>query len=257
VIPVKDLIQMFQRMNEEHWRYTWGSAKTGDVDCSGAFVWAYNQYGQKIYHGSNRIAREYVVDLLPISEAQPGMAAFKIRTQGEDYYSLPQGYFPGGGRYNGDLNDYYHIGLVDEDTRYVLNAKSTADGFKRSPISENWDFVAKLKAVSYDKDAEVQPVETNTAIVTATSGGTVRMRKLPTTDSDTLVKIRVGSTVTVNESADGWAQIVYDGITGYMMSQYLQVLDNTLPPPSDNVQLEVPRSVADALFNALVKAGWG
>ena len=256
MIPVERLIAYFQRMNREHWTYTWGSAETGNVDCSGAFVWAYRQEGESIYHGSNRIARVYVEELLPISEAEPGMAAFKLRRPGEAYYALPQGYLNGGGQYNGDLNDYHHIGLVDNDPRYVLNAKSTAEGFKRSPISDGWDAVGRLIIVDYN-DMEVPDMETYTAIVTAPSGGTVRMRKLPTTDSDTVAKVPVGSTVRINESASGWAQITFDGKTGYMMAQYLS--EKNAEEPVEDVEttmLEIPRSAADVLFNALTKAGW-
>ena len=156
------------------------------------------------------------------------------------------------------MNDYYHIGLVDEDTRYVLNAKSTADGFKRSPLSENWDCVAYLKAVDYMETTEGVPMDTYSAVVTAPPGGFVRMRKMPTTDSDTIIKLPVGKTVTVREEAAGWAQIEYDGLVGYMMDQYLQA-ESTEPEQTESelVTLTLPRSVADALFNALVKAGWG
>lgn len=226
MIPVNELIRLFQRMNSEHWPYVWGSAKEGEVDCSGAFVWAYRQFGESIYHGSNRIARKYVLQLLPVSMAQPGMAAFKLREPGEEYYALPQGYMSGGAQYNGDLNDYHHIGLVDEDPRYVLNAKSTADGFKRSPITEDWDCVAYLEAVEYDEQDGEPMYE---AVVIADSGSTVRMRKQPTTDSPTIVKVPLGETVQVNESAQGWAQIEWNGNTGYMMTKYLKEEEDTPP----------------------------
>ncbi|MBO5502643.1 MAG: SH3 domain-containing protein [Clostridia bacterium] len=256
MIPVDHLIRYFQRMNVEGWRYTWGAAEEYNVDCSGAFVWAYRQEGEKIYHGSNRIARDYVIELLPISEAKPGMAAFKARRPGEDYYDLPSDYRAGGSRYNGDLNDYHHIGLVDDDPRYVLNAKSTADGFRRSSITENWDAVGYLKAVTYD-DAEEPVMEKYGAIVTAPSGGTVRLRRMPTTDSETLAKVPVGSRVTVNEEASGWAQIEYNGTIGYMMSQYLAAVEVPGEEPSETVQIELPREAAEALYEALAKAGWG
>jgi hypothetical protein len=71
LIPVDGLIALFNRMYREKWEYKWGAAQTGCVDCAGAFVWAYRQYGQSIYHGSNRIARRYIMELLPISQARP------------------------------------------------------------------------------------------------------------------------------------------------------------------------------------------
>lgn len=73
-IAVSAILGDFQRMLDEHWKYTAGAAEAGNVDCSGAFVWSYRQHGQSIYHGSNRIARTEIVELVPISAAKPGMA---------------------------------------------------------------------------------------------------------------------------------------------------------------------------------------
>ena len=154
-IPVANILADFQRMEREHWKYSSDTA-LGQVDCSGAFVWSYKQHGLSIYHGSNRIARRYVLDLVPYANAKaqglivPGIAAFKTRRPGDPKYALPSSYRKGGAYYNGDLLDYYHIGLVDEDTGYVLNAQGTATGFVRSPITQNWSHVALLKDVAYD-----------------------------------------------------------------------------------------------------------
>ena len=80
-IPVTTLIADFQLMKSQHWAYREGAAQSGEVDCSGAFVWAYRQHGISIYHGSNRMARVEVAALIPINVANvvPGMAAFKHR----------------------------------------------------------------------------------------------------------------------------------------------------------------------------------
>lgn len=237
MIPASQLIAIFQRMYVERWPYAWGSAKEGEVDCSGAFVYAYRQFGKSIYHGSNRIARQYVVELLPVSEAKPGMAAIKARKPGENGYALPQGYLPGGSQYNGDLNDYHHIGLVDDDPAYVLNAKSTAEGFKRNRISDGWDFVARLIDVDYGIDEEVEPMYE--AVVVADSGSNVRMRQRPTTDSATLEKIPLGETVQVNETAQGWAQIEWRGTIGYMMTKFLQEVEEVDDTPTMSLETRV------------------
>ena len=115
------------------------------MDCSGAFVYAFRLLGNRsIAHGSNAIARKYVVEMLPVSMAKPGMAAFKARVSGDEGYDLPERYRQNGVSYTGDLNDYYHIGLVDSDARYVLNAKGTNYGFSRDPLNgkHGWDYVA-------------------------------------------------------------------------------------------------------------------
>lgn len=221
-IPVAGIIALFQRMQKEHWAYKWGVAKEGCVDCSGAFVWAYKQYGKSIYQGSNRIARSYAVELLPISAAKPGMAAFKARAPNESGYALPAEYKQGGKRYNGDLRDFYHIGLVDEDTRYILNAQSAKTGFVRSPISQGWDCAAYLKAVDYGtirkEDDGMQ-----TMVVTAYSGSTVNLRAHPGKSAAVLAKVPIGEAVQVLGMEDGWATIQRDGVKGYMMAQYLKL----------------------------------
>lgn len=196
-IPVRELIAIFQRMYTEHWAYKSNAAQTGCVDCSGAFVWAYKQFGASIAHGSNAIARSYVLALLPVSEAQPGMAAFKIRRPGDEKYALPAKYQPGGSAYNGDLNDYYHIGLVDTDARYVLNAQSTATGFQRSKIAQNWACVGYLKAVDYGDEktnGDEEPMM-NPMIVYAESGKTVFLRRQASTDSSYIARVPVGTEV--------------------------------------------------------------
>lgn len=235
MIPVNDLIALFQRMNREHWPYVWGSAKEGEVDCSGAFVYAYRQFGESIYHGSNRIARKYVYQLLDPTQARPGMAAFKLREPGEDYYALPQGYMSNGPQYNGDLSDYYHIGLIDDDPAYVLNAKSEKTGFKRDKLSDGWDCVAYLKAVDYGEAEEADMNEYN-AVVVADSGSNVRMRKLPTSDSTTIGKVPLGETVHVRESAQGWAQVEWKGKIGYMMTKFLKAEEEE--PAEESLSLE-------------------
>ena len=260
MIPDKTLLEHFQRMNEEHWPYEWGKAEEGSVDCSGAFVWAYRQEGESIYHGSNRIARSHIISLLPISEAKPGMAAFKARQPGEDYYALPQGYQPGGGHYNGDLNDYHHIGLVDEDPRFILNAKSTAEGFKRSPISEDWDFVAYLSDVDYGEQ-EGNPVAF-TALVTAPTGSTVNMRARPSSSANLVDRLPIGTPVSVlqtakNDAGEEWSQVVYDDRTGYMMTKFLRIDSAPEIPsktPEELPSLEEFEQAVLAKLDALIEA---
>lgn len=240
MIPVHKLIALFQRMYREHWAYKWGSASQGCVDCVGAFVWAYRQFGQSIYHGSNRIARSYVKELLPISQAQPGMAVFKLRKPGQQYYDLPAEYRQGGARYNGDLNDYYHIGLVDTDPAFVLNAQSAKTGFVRSRITQNWACCGELKAVEYGgEETEMQ----YTVI-----GGTLNLRERPDKNAPILARIPNGTVVTVTEYGDTWCRVEYEGKTGWCMSRYLR------KPEVDGGWLTSVRTQIDLARKALEKA---
>lgn len=234
-------------------------------DCSGAFVDSYNLHGENIYHGSNRIVRVYVEQLLPISKAKPGYAAFKLHKPGEDGYSLPSEYKSGGKYYNGDLNDYYHIGLVGADGKRVINAQSTSKGFTNTDLSQ-WACVAKLKAVQYDDieggDEPMDDMPLYIAKVTAESGKTVNMRRNPSMNASVLKAIPIGEEVEVMDVLDGWSKISYNGQDGYMMSKFLVPIggesDNPVVPSESNnirdelealkVSLETALSIIDKLL---------
>ena len=216
-IPVDGLIALFQRMYREHWRYTWGAAEEGDVDCSGAFLYAYRQFGQSIAHGSNAIARKYVKEILPVSKAKPGMAAFKLKKPEQSGYDLPAKYRKGGAAYNGDLSDYYHIGLVDEGGKYVLNAQGEKAGFTRTKLSA-WGAVGYLKAVEY-KGGDT-PMES--MVVTASNGKPVAVRKGNSTEAMVIKRLPVGTVVEAFMDIDGWREIICGDVDGWMMSKFLK-----------------------------------
>ena len=232
-IPVSALIADFQTMLSQRWAYG-ADTKRGQVDCSGAFVWAYKQYNHDIYHGSNRIARVEVEELIPINMATivPGMAAFKRRAPGENGYALPSGYQPGGDHYNGDLNDYYHVGLVDEDTARVLNAQSAATGFVASPIDKGWSHVGYLKQVDYERASPVSPVapaspptaeQPATAFTTAPSGGTVNLRAAASLSAKLIDRIPIGQAVTLRgPESGGWYPVRWGKKEGYVKADYLR-----------------------------------
>ena len=237
-IAVAALLAEFQTMLREHWAYDWRGAQRGKVSCAGAFVYAYKQHGISIDHGSNYMARSEVVQLIPIGQATvvPGMAAFKCRTPSDGKYDLPSKYRKGGASYNGDLNDYYHVGLVDEDTARILNAQSSSTGFVASPISQNWSHVAYLKRVDYGDDASTsipgssvsgQPTAPDpvgdTAVTVADSGKTVNLRSAPKPSASLVERVPLGEVVTVTERTSAeWWKVKWGKHAGYMMSKYLE-----------------------------------
>ena len=218
-VAVNELISLFQTMYKQHWDYVWGKVEKGCVDCSGAFVWAFKQYGINYPHGSNAIARNYTIGkMMPIGFAKPGMAAFKARVPGESGYDLPDKY-----KSSGDLSDYYHIGLVDDDPHYVLNAKGEKSGFSRDALSakNGWDCVAYLKYVDYGEESG--KMETARVVLPANAkGNTVNMRESYSTTSDIICRVPVGEKVDLLEDKGQWCKIRYNGRSGWMMSNYLE-----------------------------------
>lgn len=222
------LLELFERMYNEHWSYKWGAAEEGCVDCSGAFVWAFSQVNKTCPHGSNAMARNMTTSLMAMNKAQPGMVAYKLRTAFEDSYDLPAKYQEGGKADNGDYNDYYHVGLVDASGCYVLNAQSTSTGFVRSKISAGWDACGYLTGIDYTNTQTDGDVASMTQMmVTASSGSTVNRRVAPKAGAALLDRIKIGTVVTVVATDGTWSTVQYDGVTGYMMSQYLTELDST------------------------------
>ena len=258
-VKVEKLIELFQKMHREHWSYVWGAAQEGCVDCSGAFDYAFDKLkGINYPHGSNTIARKYIFGkLLPVSQAKPGMAAFKAYVPGEENYDLPDKFKPGGASYNGDVNDYYHIGLIDNDKNWVLNAKGKNYGFCRDKLSAGWDCVAYLKGVDYKGTAEEEKgemimQEAKVVLPSGAKGDTVNMRRDASTNASLILKVPVGSTVFVEEDLGQWCKIVYNTKTGYMMSNYIEYADQadetgTLSPEDheaiDNALKEIEKQI--------------
>lgn len=218
-------------------------------DCSGAVVRACLKYGYRIYHGSNRIAREYVVKLLPPSEARPGMVAFKSRKPGEKYYDLKDEYKPGHSHYNGDLNDYYHIGCVDSNPAYVINAQSTQTGVVRSKVSNGWTAVGWLKFMEKEKT----PMDAQTMIVTTDK---VNLRAAPDKDSQRIEWLNKGDVVTVKLAYDnGWDFVAHETKQGYVMARFLETSEDMpiVPPnaPSDATDIVDKETIGDFVLKAL------
>lgn len=233
-------------------------------DCSGAFVRFYREHSLSIYHGSNRIAREYVIELLPPSYAKPGMAAFKAYKPGDKYYALPSEYKPGGAHYNGDLLDYYHIGLVDDDPAYVINSASTKSGVKRGKLSDNWCAVGYLKAIDYTNGGD-EPVKEYLykAIVDSANDKPVNLRKSPSLMASRIAEVPDGTEVEViSEYDSAWSKITAGAKTGYMMRKYLVKLDtdsgeNTEQPTDESQYVNALKQIIEIAQAALQAAEKG
>ena len=117
-------------------------------------------------------------------------------------------------------------GVVDNggcvaEKRYYLDFDRIA-GYGR-PDYDNIDPDAGYE--SNDSTNEVDNMAKKSATVVAERGDSVNMRKRPNTAGSIVMKVPVGANVTVNENTSEWAQIVYNGNTGYMMTKFLEFFD--------------------------------
>lgn len=146
MIQPSKLIEIFNTMYQQKWKYQWGAARQGVVDCSGAFTYAFRQLGGYMYHGSNTMWRKYTTEKGAIGQIAlvPGMAVFRWRKSGKE----PAAYKSDG------LGDFYHVGLFIGNGE-VIDAKSTKYGVVKESVS-GWPYAAKLTGVDYSGLAQNQ-----------------------------------------------------------------------------------------------------
>lgn len=123
------------------WKYQWGKAETGLVDCSGLIVYLMRGLGGHVpYHGTNTM---YRIDCegkhLPLNQAKPGYLCFKVRAWTEKEQANRH--------YCKEPGDVYHVGIMSD------NGKIIAATPKQGVIecdTYTWDSCARLKGVDYD-----------------------------------------------------------------------------------------------------------
>ena len=220
-MKASELIALFERMHAEHWAYEWGAAREGCVDCSGAFVYAFKQYGQSIAHGSNAIARELIRSgrMHPVSQARPGWALFKHAFDGNE----PDKYKADG------LGNYKHIALCSRDGKRALNAKGEQYGFCSDSLS-GYSYAAPLLGVDYGEEKDMDMLYQ--AIVT-TQKDPLRVRALPETGA-VIGHVPRGEMVDVIADGD-WPRIRYDELVGYVSGAYMQKVEQSVAGTDQNV----------------------
>lgn len=218
-IPVGKLISCFERMRDEHWDYCLNSAREGCVDCSGAFVWAYEQFGKSILHGSNSITRMSVGDLLPISSARPGMVAVKVKDWTDDDDTNRW--------YDSEPGNVYHIGLVIQNgsEMNVIEAKGKQWGVVQSKLDNKWKFVAYLDDVDYTQKMEEAVMEYKYVGSIRLTSGYVHLRSQPNVTSKSIAKLYNGEPVEIGDTDQpNWYAVKDEaGNEGYVYSKYVSI----------------------------------
>lgn len=192
-------------------------------DCVGLIIGAIRRAGGQWrgIHGSNYTARSELAGsvhkITGNSDLTPGEVVFKAWDAGQGGNKLPERYHAGGSDYNGDLRDYYHIGIVE--SVYPLRIRHmTTPRPKMDTSIGKWAYHGKLKKISYTGG------ETKMETVTISGGkqeAPIKLRKSASTSSEILEKIPQGSTAELVEGGGAWNLINYNGLTGYVMSEFV------------------------------------
>lgn len=135
-----------------------------------------------------------------------------------------------------NANPMQHTGIYLGDGT-VMDARGSKSGVLHTDFtSYAWTHWAMPKGLydNYEKEEpeEVLPVIYQ-AVVTASSGTTVRMRASASSSATVLKAIKLGEKVDVIEEVDDtWSKIIYGGTTGFMMKKFLTKIPAPVSAPS-------------------------
>ncbi len=148
-----------------------------------------------------------------------------------------------------------HTGVAIGDGTCV-HARGTAYGVVRQRMDEYpWTHWGLLKSQQKGEDT----METNAMIISG-DGNPVKLRADPSTENAYIAKLDVGTAANVLKEVmvgnEKWSFVMAGGKSGYIMSKFLEDVPAMAQPQekaSDNVQIELPRTLAEALSDAIKK----
>lgn len=227
-----------------------GNGSDGTCDCVGLLMGAMDRVQRREWplHSSNYFSRWMIDRLDRIDDAVllPGMAVVKGRTNTGE---LNDRYKSGGRYYNGDLRDYYHIGVV-VSTQPLMIQHCTSGGGVSGIVTDTslrgWTHAGRITDIAYVEDIEMP--DTKRATIRTEDGNPLKLRADPSTKKPFLAKMPNGDRVDVYADAQGWAKVVWKGYTGYCMSQFL-VYDEPDGGIVDGIVIE--RELAQRLLETL------
>ena len=220
-------------------KYQLGASDLNNCDCIGMVKYGLRKNGVTLSTtGTNWTMRNQVDNVRRIngeSDLKFGDVLFKSREPGDSAYALPSKYRNGGSAYNGDLNDYCHIGVV-KSLNPLKIIHMTGPTAKTDSKIGTWKWAAELKEQYISDNPQPTPTPTpepeptpvpagDEAIVVAEKGRYVKMRANPSTGCRLYDEVPVGSKVKIVTPGYDWTKINYGSRKGwYMMTKFLDII---------------------------------
>ena len=233
----KFIAKVMQIYNSNPKRREPGDGSDGYCDCIGLIIGAIRRLALKWLgiHGSNWAARKETINLQPIksqSQLQVGDVVYKAVPKGHKNWALPSRYKKGGKYYNGDLNDYYHAGVVESTSPFRIrhmSAKMTTDTTVNTYYP--WNYFGKLRQL-VEAACDMVPIPASPTtpapgkqgVLVAPSGSTVNFRRTPSLRGVLLKQIKLGTVVDIVTPGEEWCKVKYDGVEGYMMAKFIDIV---------------------------------
>lgn len=208
-------------------KYKLGCRALNFCDCIGMVIGALWKAGLKWVgiHGSNYAARYRlnggIRKVNSVNDLQIGYLVFKGNTDPKTA-KLPARYKKGGSLYNGDLTDYYHVGVVTSINPLVIS-HMTSPTIKQDKALGEWRYYGLCQYIDYSEPAPEPTPEPvyPTATVYAPTGKTVNLRKGAGMNYKILERVPIGDTVEIMTPGLEWSYVRHGRNVGYMMTKFL------------------------------------
>ena len=153
-----------------------------------------------------------------------------------------------------------HTGLVEyvEGNKVHTIEGNCDDGVRRRSYDLNAARIAGYGHPDWtimEEEGETDMEQAKVVLPSGASGSTVNMRKQPSKSAELREQVPVGSTVEVIEDQGQWCKVAYDGKIGWMMSNYLEYLNQDGQPDTDangvvTLTAEEVMAISEALTTA-------
>ena len=215
-------------------------------DCIGLIIGAIRRAGGQWrgVHGTNYTARKEVQRIEEIHNSgslRIGEVVFKSYDPGQGGYKLPARYEPGGEFYNGDLRDYYHIGVVISTAPLRIRYMTTPRPKMDTSLGK-WRWHGWLKKISSGGEKPMK-VSYKAKVI----GGGLNLREQMSTSSTRITQIPDGATVQVLEELPEWCLVEYEGQTGYVLAKFLAEIQKE----PDGEKISVDRAQLEKIYDTL------
>lgn len=137
-----------------------------------------------------------------------------------------------------DGSQMTHTGLVEYvEGNKVHTIEGNCDGgVRRRSYDMNATRIAGYGHPDWtimEEEGETDMEQAKVVLPSGASGSTVNMRKQPSKSAELREQVPVGSTVEVIEDQGQWCKVAYNGKIGWMMSNYLEYLNQDGQPDTD------------------------
>lgn len=240
-----------------------GDGSDGTCDCIGLVIGAIRRSGGKWpgIHGTNYAIRNEVEDIsevTSVSVLHVGDVVFKYY---DSTAGLPSRYKPGGSYYNGDLRDYYHVGVVTSVNPLNITHMSTT--IKVDTRLGQWKIRGWLKRVSKPnsskEDKPLGGIEVMTSLygmkVSTPNKGTLNMRSSTNPNSKLICTIPNGTVLPIydDSASTGMYKTSYNNQIGYVNKDFLVKVGDS-SSKTTGIFIPLPEDVIDTVLSALKKA---